>query len=197
MDVFGQLKDKLLLQLRSGLPAFLIYHNDEHTLDVIRSCEEIAGRENITDEISLLKLKLAALYHDAGYLAGSHEHEAKSCELFRKHSIPWFSNGITDEVCELIMSTQIPQSPKNKLAEILCDADLDYLGREDFFIYSDRLYHEFKHYGKVNNILDFDRIQIDFLSNHRYFTASSRKLRQPVKEKNLETIRERLKQYPA
>lgn len=197
MDAFGQLKDKLLLQLRSGLPSFLSYHNDEHTLDVIKSCEEIAARENITDPDSLLKLKLAALYHDAGYLTGTHEHEAKSCELFRSHSFKLFSNGTADDVCELIMATQIPQSPINKLAEILCDADLDYLGRDDFFIYSERLYREFKHFGRVNNMLDFDRIQIDFLSKHRYFTASSKKLRQPVKEKNLETIRERMKQYPA
>lgn len=196
MDAFGQLKDKLLLQLRSGLPAFFTYHNDEHTLDVIKACEEIADREMITDHESLLKLKLAALYHDSGYLTGTHDHEAKSCDLFRKQSVQLFRNGMADDVCELIMATQIPQSPTNKLAEILCDADLDYLGRNDFFIYSERLYHEFKHFGRVNNMLDFDRIQIDFLSKHRYFTATSQKLRQPVKEKNLETIRERMKQYP-
>ncbi|MBL7928211.1 MAG: HD domain-containing protein [Bacteroidia bacterium] len=197
MDVFGQLKDKLLLQLRSGLPPFLSYHNDVHTLEVIKSCEEIAERENIKDGDSLLKLKLAALYHDAGYLTGTHEHEAKSCELFRSHTFKLFSNGMTDNVCELIMATQIPQSPKNKLAEILCDADLDYLGRDDFFIYSEKLYQEFKHFGKVKNMLDFDRLQTEFLATHRYFTASSKLLRQPVKEKNLETIRERMKQYPA
>lgn len=196
MDAFGQLKDSLLLQLRSGLPSFLTYHNDEHTLDVIKSCEEIASWENISDVDSLLKLKLAALYHDAGYLIGTLEHEEKSCLLFRKQTVHFFSNGMADDICELIIATQIPQTPKNKLAEILCDADLDYLGRDDFFIYSERLYHEFKHFGKVNNMLDFDRIQIDFLSKHRYFTTSSQKFRQPVKEKNLMTIRERMKQYP-
>jgi predicted metal-dependent HD superfamily phosphohydrolase len=196
MDAFGQLQDQLLLQLRSGLPPFLTYHNDEHTLDVIKSCEEIAAWEHISDPDSLLKLKLAALYHDAGYLSGTIDHEEKSCHLFRRQSIQLFSNGMADEICELIMATRIPQSPKNKLAEILCDADLDYLGRDDFFIYSEKLYHEFRHFGRVNNMLEFDRIQIDFLSKHRYFTSGSQQLRQPVKEKNLLIIKERMKQYP-
>lgn len=136
------------------------------------------------------------MYHDAGYLTGTHEHEEKSCVLFRQDSVRLFSNGMADEVCQLIMATQIPQSPQNKLAEILCDADLDYLGRDDFFLFSEKLYHEFRHFGRVNNMLDFDRIQIDFLSGHRYFTPSSQQLRQPVKEKHLDTIRKRMKQYP-
>ena len=34
---------------------------------------------------------------------------------------------------ELREATKIPQTPLTKLEEIICDADLDYLGREDFF----------------------------------------------------------------
>lgn len=37
-----------------------------------------------------------------------------------------------EQVCDIIMATQMPQNPHNHLGQIICDADLDYLGRNDF-----------------------------------------------------------------
>ena len=44
------------------------------------------------------------------------------------------------------MATKMPQRPKNLLQQIICDADLDYLGRNDFFILSEKLHKEFIEY---------------------------------------------------
>ena len=43
-----------------------------------------------------------------------------------------------DLFSQLILATKVPQKPKNKLEKIICDADLDYLGREDFDNISDK-----------------------------------------------------------
>ena len=36
----------------------------------------------------------------------------------------------------------MPQTPKNHLEEIMCDSDLDYLGRQDFYPIAETLRQE-------------------------------------------------------
>ena len=87
------------------------------------------------------------------------------------------------------MATKIPQKPQNLLEEIIADADLDYLGRDDFFIIGDQLFNELKATNVVNQVSDWDQIQIKFLENHRYFTNTARTLRGASKGKNLQIIK--------
>ena len=93
-------------------------------------------------------------------------------------------------ICDLIMATKVPQNPKTLLEKIICDSDLDYLGRDDFFIISRTLYREFIHYKIVNNELEWLKLQINFLSNHTYFTNTSRLRREEKKLKHLNLIKE-------
>jgi len=87
------------------------------------------------------------------------------------------------------MATKIPQSPKNILEEIICDADLDYLGRDDFEPISDSLRREFLELGIVSSDEHWYSLQIKFIENHNYFTNSSRQLRNPEKLKRLEKLK--------
>ena len=107
--------------------------------------------------------------------------------------------GYTDEqiktIQELILATAIPQQPKNKLQEIICDADLDYLGRDDFHTIADLLKKELLERGKITSDRQWDEIQVSFLTAHKYHTQSAIKLRQAKKLKHLEEIKERLKNY--
>ena len=89
----------------------------------------------------------------------------------------------------MIMATKIPQSPKNKLEKIICDADLDYLGRDDFEVISNNLYTEFLDFGIVKDHNDWMQKQIGFLEFHLYFTKSSQQLRQPKKMERLTKIK--------
>ena len=91
----------------------------------------------------------------------------------------------------LIKSTEIPRSPKTHLEQIMCDADLDYLGRDDFHVIADYLRRELREHGKLNSDRLWDEIQIKFLNQHTYFTKSSIKLRQVKKEKHIREIEER------
>ncbi len=182
------------LKLLHGLSKDLFYHDVDHTKDIVRQSERIALAENITDTEDLFHLKVASIYHDSGFLHIYIGHEAMSCEL-AKAELPSFelSAGEIEIICGMIMATKVPQSPQNLLQEIICDADLDYLGREDFFERADLLFLELKAAGMISTENEWNVRQEKFLSSHQYFTASSKRLREPIKQQHLKTIRSMLK----
>ena len=186
---FKQLKEFILNKLRDELPRNLTYHNIDHTEDVMQAAGLLAEAEGI-DESGRDLLAAAALLHDTGFFVGREGHEEKSCNIAR-HYLPAY--GYTQEeietICSLIIATQLPQSPGSHLAEILCDADLDYLGREDFFTLSQRLFAELKMEGLVQREDQWNRQQADFMGDHNYFTKTAIKLRQPQQEQYVELIK--------
>ena len=96
--------------------------------------------------------------------------------------------GEIEEVCQLIMATKIPQKPTDFLSQILCDADLDYLGTSDFLPIGQTLFDEFLNIGLVKNEYEFDLVQIKFLLAHRYHTGFAIKYRDPVKKSHLNSL---------
>ena len=93
----------------------------------------------------------------------------------------------------MIMATQIPQTPHNKLEQIICDADLDYLGRDDFFTIGNKLFDELCMYGIINTELEWNKLQVRFLEKHHYFTPSAKKIRKAKKAENLALIKSKIK----
>jgi predicted metal-dependent HD superfamily phosphohydrolase len=189
LQVYNSIYSHILAKLQNELSPRLTYHCPEHTLDMLEQSVSIAEREGITDEENLFLLKIAALYHDTGFIYTYAGHEARSCELCRQE-LPLY--GLTalqiDKICGMIMATKIPQSPGNIMEQIICDADLDYLGRDDFETISNSLYNEFTDYGFVKNYADWMQKQVSFFKSHQYFTKSSRQLRAPKKNEHLEKI---------
>ena len=159
----------------------------------MRQAEEIAKGEGITDQKDLELLRIAILYHDIGFLYLYKGHEEAACEIARDELGAY---GVTPDdleiICGLIMATKIPQSPANKLEEIICDADLDYLGRDDFFPIAHKLYQEMKFYGYVQDELEWNRIQVKFLGQHRYFTRTNQLRRAAKKAEHLEHLQQQL-----
>lgn len=178
--------------LEEKLPPNLHYHSIAHTKDVCAAAERFALLEGITDE-DLFILKSAATYHDAGFIERYDKNEPIGVLLAQEH-LP--KHGYSEQqikmVEDLIYATQIPHNPKNKLEEIICDADLDYLGRDDFHEIADKLRLELRENDKIQSDRQWDEIQVKFLTAHRYFTASAIKLRKEKKLKNLEEIKQRL-----
>ena len=185
-DIYDTVYKHVVAMLQKGLSPRFTYHRLDHTLDVLEQTQQIAKRESLRQEEEFFLLKLASLYHDTGFLYIYTGHEIKGCELTRKE-LPAF--GVTDlqieKVCGMIMATRIPQSPGNLLEEIICDADLDYLGRDDFEQISSQLYKEFLDFGFVKNYDDWMHKQTSFFESHEYFTKSSQQLRGPEKMKHL------------
>jgi predicted metal-dependent HD superfamily phosphohydrolase len=183
----------ILQKLKKDLPSHIHYHTVDHALDVYDRANYIASREGIVG-LDLKLLLIAALYHDAGYLKQSEDHEQISCQMVRT-DLPLYNYSIDeiDRICTLIMVTKIPQNPKSHLEEIMADADLDYLGRDDFFTIGDKLYLEFLELGKITTREQWNIIQINFLEQHHFFTTSAIKLRQTTKEKNLKILMQKSK----
>ena len=189
---FEAAKTFILEKLRKELPQHLSYHSVLHVEDVYESVGKIAAEEGITGE-DLVLLRTAALFHDSGFLIQQKDHEKLSCDLVRKY-LPDYDYGTTqiEKICGMIMATKIPQQPNNLLEEILADADLDYLGRDDFFIIGDRLYSELSMYGMISNERDWNLLQIKFLEGHKYFTKTAINTRKEQKEKYLELIKSKV-----
>jgi class 3 adenylate cyclase/ligand-binding sensor domain-containing protein/predicted metal-dependent HD superfamily phosphohydrolase len=182
----------ILKLLEEKLSKKLYYHSIWHTKDVTAAVERIALNEGITDE-GLFLLKSAASYHDAGFMHQYDKNEPIGVELAEEH-LPkhGYSEAQIEMVKELIYVTQIPHQPKTKLQEIICDADLDYLGRDDFHEIADKLRRELREHGKIDSDRKWDEIQLSFLMQHKYFTETSIKLRRPKKLKHIEDIRARI-----
>ena len=82
----------------------------------------------------------------------------------------------------------MPPQPNDHLEKIMCDADLDYLGREDFVPVAYNLYRELRKMNKISSFEEWKKIQIDFIKQHSYFTETAQKLREVNKQKQLEKI---------
>ena len=189
---YEKIKKIILKELKENLPEHISYHSVMHVKDVINAVEEIAIAENVEGE-DLMLLKTAALFHDTGFLYGAKDHEQKSCEIAQKYLLDYgYSQPQIDKIKGMIMATKIPQSPNNKLEEILADADLDYLGRDDFFKIGDKLFDELTMFGIVNSERDWNLLQEKFLESHHFFTKTAINNRNQKKQENLEIIKSKL-----
>ncbi|MBP6812847.1 MAG: phosphohydrolase, partial [Saprospiraceae bacterium] len=79
--------------------------------------------------------------------------------------------------------------------EILCDADLDYLGRDDFFAIGETLFEELQAYSLINDEQSWNRLQVSFLSSHRFHTSTNKTLREPVKRRYLDDLKDLVATY--
>jgi len=182
MKGYLSLRKYVLNKLKADLPAHLSYHGVEHTLDVLAVCEQYIRRLNLGTEERFL-LRIGALVHDMGFLEGPANHEevgaGMASELMLKLGM---KDAQKEEVKGLVMSTKIPQSPKNELQKIICDADLDYLGRDDYPEISQRLYEEFKFMKVIQTDEDWKQLQINFLKAHYFHTPFAIANRAPKKQ---------------
>jgi uncharacterized protein len=179
---------KVIGFLIQKLPPHLTYHNVAHTIAVIEKTILIATAEKVSPK-ELKLLKIAALYHDSGFVVKNRGHELESCKKVRKE-LPamGFSSDDISIICGMIMATRLPQKPRSRLEMILADADLEYLGTNRFEEIGNTLLKEMTHYEPNFTLTDWNNLQITFLKQHHFFTSFCKKNRQPKKEKNLKML---------
>jgi uncharacterized protein len=175
-----------------NLPKTLYFHSILHTKEVVEATTRLASSEGI-DFPNFLLLKTAALYHDIGYVTNYQHHEEAGANLV-KRVLPSFGYSSEDigTICQMILATELPQNPKTYLQKILCDADLDNLGRQDFFVKTELLRLERLNCGDRMTPREWYVQTLGFLKNHKYFTKAAKKLRQKKKEQNVQEIKELL-----
>ena len=193
---FEDLKDRMFSMYEQKLPKKYYYHNLNHMKDVVEQVENIGRAEGINDE-DMHILKTAALLHDAGFMQTYKDHEHVGMELARQ-MLPneGYSQEQIDRICRLIECTILTEEPQNLLERIIRDADLDYLGRDDYFPISQELYKELLEMNLIKEG-DFEwcQGQIKFLQEHTYYTDYSRKVRNPVKVKHIQWLQEQITKF--
>jgi class 3 adenylate cyclase len=187
---FGDLQEHILDMLEAQLPKNRFYHNVKHTVDVVTESELIGWAEGLDDH-QLLLLKTAALFHDTGHIFSCDGHEERSVEIARE-TLPayGYSAGEINEICRIIMATRLPPKPSDLLEAIICDSDLDYLGRADFIPVSNALYEEMKAQNKMTSLNEWNKMQLKFISSHQYFTKTGRNLREVKKQEQIARIKQ-------
>jgi len=185
---FTDIQEIILDKLEKELPDYLYYHNVKHTVDVVTEVELIGWGEGCSDE-EILLLKTAGLFHDAGHTIAYDNHEFYGTELAREMLPKYnYTPEQIERICKTIMATKLPPVPTNLLENIICDSDLDYLGRSDFIPVSNTLYEELKAQNKMGSLNDWNKIQVKFISGHQYFTETARSLREVNKQLQIERI---------
>jgi len=184
-----KLKSLISNKISAEIPKELTYHGLHHTLSVYEVCNQYIKRMNIKPKDAYL-LRTAALTHDVGILYQYKNHEDKGIEYVHD-LLPelGYSKKDIDIVCGLIEATRLPQNPKNTLEKIICDADLDYIGTDEFYSIGNTLFEEFLSHKIVKDEEDWDKLQIRFLEEHDYHTPYAKKHREPVKQKFLKELK--------
>jgi len=168
---FVELKNYIFALFKESLPSAAIYHNFNHTNEVVEACIEIGNSEEISPEEFEILLT-AAWLHDSGYIHGFENHEDQSIKITKQYLKEKKKNKeFVQSVCELIEATRMPQKPTNKLQKIICDADLYHLGSTNFNKKTTLLRAEFEQFCNTDfSDIDWLEKNVNFLSEHNYFT---------------------------
>jgi len=182
-DIFSFMKDKW--------PDHLTYHSLSHTIDVANICNKYIRHYNIDKDNGDL-IRIAAISHDIGYLVSPVNHE----ELGITEIKPFLEKKLSEQeitaINGMIRATKVPQQPTTFYEEILADADLDYLGRDDYDALSEKLHQEFRYFNVLETDEEWLQTQITFLENHTYHTSFAKSNRSFIKKKKLQELKSKL-----
>jgi predicted metal-dependent HD superfamily phosphohydrolase len=158
--------------LREKLPANHIYHNYNHTVEVVEAAQEIAEGIGLAKEDTEI-VTLASWFHDCGFVEVYEGHEEASkaiAEKFLKENL--FPDDKIARVIGCIGATRYPQHPQNLLEFVICDADLSGIASKKYFEKASFLRREIEMVtGKVMPDDEWYRSEIDFLTRHKYHTT--------------------------
>ena len=188
---FSKAENFISQLLKSELPPSLYYHSYEHTFDVLNAATILAKEEGITNADDITILQTAALFHDCGFVNVYKNHEEEGCRI-AKEVLPDFdyTNEQIEIVCSVIMKTKFGSHPETLLEKIICDADLDYLGSDEYGIIANRLFKELTELEKIQNEHEWNRLQVQFLQAHHYWTKSAKEKRDKKKMEHLLRLKE-------
>ena len=182
---------------RDELPDGIKYHDADHTLHPTRGVVAVANRIAISENISEHDRELliaAAYFHDTGYIREYDKNEPIAARMAGRilKLIGYMPNEI-EKIQNMILSTDLGREPKTHVEKILCDADLDHLGREDFFKLDGKLRKGRAARGlDVSDDAKWYKGTLEIITNHQYYTESQIKLREKEKQKNIKKLLKKL-----
>jgi predicted metal-dependent HD superfamily phosphohydrolase len=182
---------------KDELPGVIKYHDANHTLHPARGVVAVANRIAISENISEHDRELliaAAYFHDTGYIREYDKNEPIAARMAgRILQLIGYKPKEIEKIQKIILATDLARKPKTHAEKILCDADLDNLGREDFFELDAKLREGRRIRGlDVNDDLKWYKGTLEVMKNHHYYTESQIKLREEKKQKNIKQLLNKL-----
>jgi len=170
-----------------------LFHTINHTMDVVRNAEIIGDYSNLCEECKDV-LRIAALFHDVGYIDSYENHEVESAAYASKFlTSKNVEESIVKQVVESILATKMPQNPMDDISKVLCDADLMNMTFDDYFEQIDLMRQEWGKTGKAKlNKEEAYKTSLEFFKSHQYHTEYGQKILQPKKEKTESKIKSKL-----
>ena len=180
--------------LKHNLPSGTIYHSITHTQDVVDAVNTLATEESMSDEDKESVL-LAAWFHDIGYATGGEGHEERGVtEVVNFLEDHHYAANKIKIVVNCIRATKMPQSPKNKLEQIICDADLFHVATTSYELNSKLLRAEWELLeGKTMTDVEWYQCNSEFLRTHKFYTDFAFRNWSALKSLNLAANEKKLK----
>ena len=194
-SVIEKLQNTALSFLEKNLGKRYTYHNQAHTLEVCNAVKLFAEHTELPPE-TYAALRIAAIFHDFGYLERSFDNE--------KLALPYIQDfgrqfGIAESILlaanDMILETTFPYQPSSAAGKLLCDADIEYIGRECFIEQAELFRKELSSDNIVYTERDWWSFELKFLQENTFFTPIVQSLRNAGRLRNLEKVRQLLLKY--
>jgi predicted metal-dependent HD superfamily phosphohydrolase len=172
----------------------MYYHQYSHTLDVVERAVYLGYKENLSrEEIEILEL--SALFHDTGFIVQYEHNEpigAKFASNFLKSYL--YPNDKIATIERIILATDPNYlEPKDIYEKIIKDADVDNLGRDDFFEQGSRVKSEVE---VLKNIKikdpEWHHAMLDVLYKNKFYTNTQIEERQQKKDANIALLESKI-----
>jgi hypothetical protein len=172
----------------------LIFHNLQRVMQVKGFAETIAAEEGL-DGSEMDLLRVCTWFYQSGYVRSFDRATDESVALA---SAFLADNGVEPvdilAVAEIIRSARMPYHPGNRIAAILCDADMMFLASEGAFEEFDLLVDEnvlMKPFSGKRPAIEKE--WMDHFAAHNYFTQHGQNVLQPLKDQALLRLSDRMK----
>jgi len=193
-SVLSKSSEYVIKLLREKLPGELVYHNFDHTIEVVDASKEIGENSGLTQD-EMDTLLIAAWFHDTGFINAYEGHEEKSVEICQKFLEPFnLPTGKIQKISNAILATKLTNQPTDLIEQVLCDADISHIGKKGFKLKSKLLREEWENaLGKKFSDFEWIKSTIDFISEKRFTTNYAKNIYEEQRKLNLEKLQKKLR----
>ncbi|MEM6802858.1 MAG: Pycsar system effector family protein [Bacteroidota bacterium] len=180
--------------LGENLSESLSYHNLEHTQKVVQMVEEI-GQNSEVSATDMYVLKMAAWFHDVGYLHSYKGHEKDSIRIAQEFLNSKNADAeLISQVSRLIEVTELDIPPETLNEKIIKDADMFHLGSPKGLLYTEEMRREFEYFRNVVYTDEsWDKLNYKFYRDHDYFTQYANEKFGQYKSENTLLLKKKVK----
>src|SRR5690606_4544429 len=145
VDTQSNIRDYVYSIFKNNFSQHFLYHNFRHFHETVEMAHELCEHYQMPED-EAEDIEIAAWFHDLGYFKSYEHHEKHSTDMAVQFMTERnYEPYRIERVKSLINCTRLNEEPKNFMEEILVDADLQNIGRNEFFSRGSHLKHEWGH----------------------------------------------------